>query len=539
MTHKQEVAMKVNPQKWVESLKYSFTNKTTVLSELMQNARRAGASAVRFDYTTDSATESNTLVVSDDGCGIESMQTLLSVAESGWKTDLVNQEHPFGIGFLSALFACRHLLVTSNGKEISANTQDILAFKTIPVTPCEWKGTTDIVLTGMELDEQTILNTLRILARGFPIPVYFNGECLERPAAEDSDYLVFIDTEIGKVYLHGLVKPSLRNSSYEVYLQGLPIYRTPSFYSDRHHVIHLNSSCFDARLPDRDKLIDEEGAIERITAVLRQAIEKRLRSMKMTLAAEEFAMFYQMMRDWQLLHLLNDVPVVPWEVLKEIVSYPVCSCQYGDFLEYPRKPVTRDEIEARGIATIDDVIEQDGAGRYLFAWKKGYLVYDKRYLDSGHWLHDLIDNLQTQELRIEPVNGTDRYIFEGELTSINVRFCDYYRIYLGDDMIEIHDGAVYLGSDNDCEAIMPKQDASGFVLKQVGRYENEYDDFQKALHEADVEALSRFCIANTTTDPTDAVASLLPDFSGCPLLYGKSFRIRLDPTGKVAKVEAA
>ena len=151
----------------------------------------------------------------------------------------------------------------------------------------------------------------------------------------------------------------------------------------------------------------------------------------------------------------------------------------------------------------------------------------------------MIDDLQTKELRIEPVNVTDRYIFDGELISINVRFCDYYRIHLGDDVIEIHDDAVYLGSDNDCEAIIPKQDASGFVLKQVGRYENEYDDFQKALHEADVEALSRFCIANTTTDPTDAVASLLPDFSGCPLLYGKSFRIRLDPTGKVATVEAA
>lgn len=63
----QQVAMKVNPQKLVESLKYSFTNKTTVLSELMQNARRAGASSVKFNYKTDS----NTLVITDDGCGFE------------------------------------------------------------------------------------------------------------------------------------------------------------------------------------------------------------------------------------------------------------------------------------------------------------------------------------------------------------------------------------------------------------------------------------------------------------------------------------
>ena len=76
MTQEQEVAMEVNLQTRVESLKYSFTNKMTVLSELMQNARRAGASAVRFNYTIDSATDSNTLVVSDDGCGIESMETV-------------------------------------------------------------------------------------------------------------------------------------------------------------------------------------------------------------------------------------------------------------------------------------------------------------------------------------------------------------------------------------------------------------------------------------------------------------------------------
>lgn len=531
MTQK-EVAMKVNPQKLVESLKYSFTNKTTVLSELMQNARRAGASSVKFDYKPDT----NTLVITDDGCGIESMEALLTVAESGWDADVVEQEHPFGIGFLSALFACWHIIVSSKGGQIDANTDEVLAFKKIPVTAFDWKGVTRITLVGVELHEEYILNTLKCLARGFPIPVYFNGECLERPVAENSG-LDFVDTEIGKVYLHGLDTPIGRNSEFEVYLQGLPIYRSHSYYADR-HVIHLDSSRFDARLPDRDKLIDEEESVEWIMEVLRQEIEKRLSSMKQTLSAEEFVMFYSMISAWRLLYLLNDVPVVPWEILKEVVSYPVCSYQFGDFLEYPSKPVPRDDIEARGVVMIDDMIEKDGAGRYLFAWKKGYLVYDKRCLDSDHWLHELIDDLQDKELRIEPVNVTDRYVFDGDWCSIKVKFCDFYRIHLDGEAIEFHDDAVYLGSDNEREALIPKRDVSGFVLKQVDRYENEYDDFQEVSHEADVEALSRFCIVNTTEDSAGAVEKLLPDFAGFPLLHGKTFIFEVDQTGKVAKVEA-
>lgn len=528
----QQVAMKVNPQKLVESLKYSFTNKTTVLSELMQNARRAGASSVKFDYKPDT----NTLVITDDGCGIESMEALLTVAESGWDTELVEQEHPFGIGFLSALFACWHIIVSSKGGQIDANTDDVLAFKAIPVTACEWRGITRITLVGVEFHEEYILNALKRLARGFPIPVYYNGERLERPMAEDSG-LDFVDTEIGKVYLHGLDKPIGRNSEYEVYLQGLPIYQSHCRDTDR-HVIHLDSSRFDARLPDRDKLIDEEEALEWITEVLRQEIEKRLHLLKLTLTAEDFAMFYPVMRAWRLLHLLNDVPVVPWEVLKEVVSYPVCGHQFGDFLEYPNKPVPRDDIEARGVVMIDDVIDEHGAGRYLFAWKKGYLVYDEQYLDSDHWLHEWINDLQHKELRIEPVNVTDRYVFDGDWSWINARFCDFYRIHLDGEAIEFHDDAVYLGSGNEREALIPKLDVSGFVLKQVDRYENEYDGFQEVFHEADVEALSRFCIINTTEDSVGAVAKLLPDFAGFPLLHGKTFIFEVDQTGKVAKVEA-
>jgi hypothetical protein len=45
-----EVSMKVNQANLMKSLKFSFTNSTTVLAEMMQNARRAGASWVKFEF---------------------------------------------------------------------------------------------------------------------------------------------------------------------------------------------------------------------------------------------------------------------------------------------------------------------------------------------------------------------------------------------------------------------------------------------------------------------------------------------------------
>jgi len=41
-----ETALRVNQEKLVNNLRFSFTNATNVVSELMQNARRAGATLV-------------------------------------------------------------------------------------------------------------------------------------------------------------------------------------------------------------------------------------------------------------------------------------------------------------------------------------------------------------------------------------------------------------------------------------------------------------------------------------------------------------
>lgn len=526
-----EVAMKVNQANLVKSLRFSFTNHSTVLGELMQNARRAKATQVSFNFCA----ETKVLQVIDDGCGIESIQTLLTVAESGWDAELIDRECCFGIGFLSALFACRHLSVISKSGRIDVDTEAVLAFKPVTIIPVtEWDGLTTLTLHGVDLECDAIVKTLRRLASGFPIPVFFNGESMDRPIAVDSG-LNFVITDIGSVYLHGLEKPIGAQYEFQVFLQGLPIYCSNIYAGDR-HIVHLDSAQFHARLPDRDKLVNEAEVVKAVKAMLAQEIKKRLLCLKAEQPPEEFVRFYDMMRHWNLLSLLNDVPLVPVEALSEISNYPVCDTEIFDEFELrvPRA-MTRQDIEARGIVTIDDAIRDDGSARYMFAMKKDYLVYNGN-LDSGHWLLPLVRDLNAEKVSIELINESHAAQFFGSWHWITVRFCEGYRITLGEDVVEITDDAFYLGHDHGEEAIVPKGDGSAQVLAQVSNYLNECDEHQQSTYEQDCDAFIAFVVANTTSDPAQALKRLLPDFGSCPLLYGKSFSLVLDGKGAVTSV---
>ncbi|WP_253734419.1 ATP-binding protein [Methylomonas sp. ZR1] len=532
-TQTNEVAMKVNPTNLVNSLRFSFTNKTAVLGELIQNARRANATTVVINFCP----ETRTLQVLDDGCGIDSMATLLTVAESGWDADVIAHEHPFGIGFLSALFACRHISVISKSGSIDVETDHILAFKPVTITPIEdWNGITCITLQDVALEMGQIAATLKRLVRGFPVPVLFNDQLLERSCALDSG-LIFVDTEIGVIYLHGMDQPDGAQYEFDVYLQGLPIYSSHSYTSHR-HIIHLDSAGFHARLPDRDKLVDEADVVKRVKAVLAKAIEQRFIQMKATLSAEEFVGFYDMLRHWELLRLLNDVPVVPPEALRELIAYPVCDTEvFDNFEQRPEKAMTRADIVARGIVSIDDDIKQDGAARFMFAWSRNYLLYHGS-LDKGHWLHSLVRHLKDEELVIETVNESHQAQFQGDWCWVYVRFCDAYRIRLGQDIVEIRDEACYQGQENADDIIVPKGDCSAQVLQQMASFRSEYDEFQESTFESDSDAFIAFVVANTASDPANAIQQLLPNFCGCPALYGKAFVVELDQQGKLASVMA-
>ena len=76
-----------------------------VMTEALQNSRRAGATRVRIAVGTLAEPSSGeprfTVTIADDGAGIADPAVLLSFGENGWSDDLVRREDAAGFGFAS------------------------------------------------------------------------------------------------------------------------------------------------------------------------------------------------------------------------------------------------------------------------------------------------------------------------------------------------------------------------------------------------------------------------------------------------------
>jgi len=578
-----ETALRVNQEKLVQNLRFSSTNATTVLGEALQNSRRAGATKVEIDFVP----ETKTLTVRDDGCGIGDYQTLFTLAESGWDAETIENEMPFGLGFLSALFSCQKLEVESKGGRVSMPTAEILAFKPVKVTPwvcCPaesrfdgdvcgcgsenvqgpdaegvydclecgifftaesignrcWGGVTTVRLGGFKPDASQVASCLSELAKGFPIPVIFNGNALQRPWALDSGR-AFIDTRIGKVHLKEFGSgESWTNSVQElqICLQGLPIYRTKGYWrgDSMVNIVHLDSRQFHARLPDRDKLIDEEDVVKQVKSVVQKEAIAKIMALKETLSPAEFAEGYETLKLWDCLALLNDVPVIPKGVLAYLQHYPIKEGCSPVNLE-PAGLVTREDVETGKVtvAELED-IDETGAVPWMFAWHKDMRVYDNP-LDKGHWLFRHLVDFTKQAVQVEMVGETHRAYFNGQWVCGDAAFCEKYRLAFGDDFVDIQGDSMYW--EDRGLFIVPKGDASGCVVRQASSYFDEHDNFNESVKDEDEWAFEKFVVANTSTNPAKALQRLLPSFAGCPKVFGKCFTLALDGEGRVLSVVEA
>lgn len=70
-----------------------------VLTELLQNARRAGAT--RVDIDSFDLADQPTLVIRDNGTGIDDPAKLVTLGDSGWNQEIAHREDPAGMGVFS------------------------------------------------------------------------------------------------------------------------------------------------------------------------------------------------------------------------------------------------------------------------------------------------------------------------------------------------------------------------------------------------------------------------------------------------------
>ena len=513
----EQVGVRINEERLLANLRYAFTNRSTVLTELMQNARRAKASFVAIDYDSDT----ETLVVRDDGVGIADFQALFTVGESGWDAATVAAEHAFGMGFMKSLYSARHCTVRSRGKVIAFDSAAALRGEPIEVRVTQPTPETVVRLEGVKLTQ--LEQRMKELASGFAIPVIVNGVELERPFALDR--LPFVDTEIGHVHLVG-TEDGKAAAATLLLLQGFPIYGEAR-YATGWNIVHLDPARFAARLPDRDMLIDEEEGVRAVERFLQAMWRTRLIQAKQALSSAAFVeRYFEAAQRWGARDLFDDVPLLPGALFAHIAGYPV---QEGyaeaEYLAPLPGLVRREQIEG-GQLTLVALSRPDGENGplWMFAKAKGRVVLVSGCLAAGHWLWPFVADLDEAKPQVEIVGERIRAPLQGQWVAPEVVICEAYRVRLGEETVEIRDEAVFLPEG---VIVVPAGEGSGAAVEQCSSFIDEHDHWHGEDRDADVRALQVLIRRLRACDPAEAMRSLILDLrlEDYPSLRGRTFAL--------------
>lgn len=521
------IQVQINEEGALRNQRHAFSDRFTLVSELLQNARRAGARHIELNH--DAAKQM--LVVRDNGCGIIDFQTLLSFHESGWGVAVREEERPFGIGFSKCLYAASRCIVTSGDRRVDINTAQALdkaPFEVVTLPQHEAILGTQIELQGVDLPE--LPTRIESLCLGFPVEVLFNGKPLQRRLAQAN--LPMMEAPMGTVYLTG-ADDGLYNHNTIVFLQGFCVMRPIHFRADQVNVVHLDPTQFMARLPDRDKLIDEDLQRPRIEAQLKACWRSTLESAKAMMPSSQFVdMYYPAMRSWGHLDLLNDLDILPSEVCSQITSYPIQS--HGNSIDYVERVEffpTRQAVED-GLLTLVvlDWLHEENAARWMFARAQGYLLVDALGLHPEHWAQAHFRYLEDEAIEVEAVAEQHRTQLEGRWIWPTVILCEAIKLQIGQDVVVITDDGMF---HQDCLYI-PRDEPSGESVRQASAFMNEHDQFMESDLEFDRDALAQLIRLLRCVDSVQTLSSLLEhlQLGRYPKLHGKRFQLEVGQGGK-------
>lgn len=517
-----QIQVRINEEGTLRNQRYAFTDRFTLISELLQNARRAGATQIEIRY--DAA--SQILHVTDDGCGIDDFQKLLSFNESGWDANTCAEERPFGVGFSKCLYAASRCIVASGSQSVDFDTSAALAKAPIDVMQIAEADAitgTRIELHGVDLPD--LAARIETLCLGFPVPVLFNGKALQRRFAEA--HLATMPSPMGTVHLTG-TRDGKHSHHTLVFLQGFCVLNTGYSMLGTFNVVHLDSHQFVARLPDRDKLIDEDVQHKRIEAELKEGWRRLLEVAKTQLAPERFVeIYYGAMRAWGHLDLLNDLDVLPCELFDAIVGYPIQDdASHRDYVQSVSVAPTREAIESGAVTLVDlDWLGDDNAGRWMLARARDYLVFGWNGLHADHWAQRHVRYLDEEAVEVEALAEQTRTVLEGRWVWPTVILCEAVRIKVGGETVEITDAGIYHGDT----LYIPAGETSGEPVRQASSFTDENDQFLEGDLNADRAALADLICRLRSVDPVQTLDSLMQTLKlgKYPLLHGKTFQLNV------------
>lgn len=401
------VQASINEGKLFDSMKHLFASNTSIIGELMQNARRAHATKVEFELDLGA----ETLTVSDDGQGIEDFTKLIALCDSGWDEVVAAQDNPFGMGVFSYFFAAHTVTFKSKGQMIRLTHNDIKNKLPIKVTVGDVVNGTTVILGGLDkallstdsrepsvkstkLYEQSKKNAL-----GFPIQVIFNGEALERSLSVGKS-LEFFKTSIGFLSMPGFthdIDSTIGDKMPRLFLQGLPI--GDEYHRETRSVLHLDPQKFVARMPDRSELFNADEQKKLITDEVERMIREFLSARKACLDPRTFVeKHWDNCRRWGCSDLLIDIDFVPASIVENLVAIRASEYIRHNYRENKVGTLSRQDFtDGKVLVWIDAPGVDEGNRAVLARWfmlEKEISDINSRGLPANHWIFDLLPSVK-------------------------------------------------------------------------------------------------------------------------------------------------
>lgn len=532
----------VNQQNALKLLADAFSNRSTFITELLQNARRAAATLIDIS-TTDNG---RTLTITDNGCGVSDFSKLMTLCDSGWGEDVQESDAPYGVGFLSAIMSSVDFSVASKGQTLSAVTADLLNghAATLSVDNCAPEVGTTIVLSLKKPLEYRVLQNA---ALAFPVDIQFNGTMLARPLALDKAPYKMELPGIGTLVWTGECN-ARHIGNPGCALQGLPIRLDSEWgpvgnsYSYTAWGLHLDSSVFRGRMPDRESVIGDDFAW--VKEPVKQAQRQLLRERFLAAGGAPHFDLYVMAARENMQDLIDSVTEVPEGVFRElddnITSIP--ECDNNNDCSKVWEVVSKSDIDSIKLSHYPDSDDTDYVAiarvladnnvwkraEALPAWLKDrYVEYDEvkatpvcRDPESGEWVDVPAETLTPKY----NVAACYRY-------GMTVQQCDAVRVDLVDSegnvifsSVETHfdplvDGVLYL------TRFSTTVDTSAFMQDLDGYYDSDneqwdYDSIDKAVDEFNMQ----FSLL-LGADPVCLLEDALDNLRSHRELSGKSYTV--------------
>lgn len=546
----------------LKSVSDQFTDKTTFLREMLQNCRRAGAS--RIDAHFDPHTLC--LEIMDDGAGFDDFSAFFTIGKSGWDAQTQENENPFGIGAAAMFFAADAIEVLSSGLRLFFFTDDLLAYKRIRGEQANTHPGTRIRLWLKinHLRNDALNDAVYGAAKGFPVAIHFNGDLCPAPHAIGPDA---IETAIGQVILPDIASPEIGVYIPTFYVQGqrVKVHHWGGYAITENCIVHLNSTAFRSRVPDRDCLVDESSVIGQVKVAVNGAIRDVLLQEKARLLEEgnpeAFSrIFWNTCGNTSNFDLLNDMPI-PASIYA-VYSEPVSLDEHGEFFSHrlPDRCPSMDNDYPAFVAIDYSGPESSGmapaASILLSKLRLPILSHRDSSMLDDHWIRTrrlkLTDDIDEGDYTASvTVNGPTRSgrVKGFWMCDVDVKVCDSYTIRLVpagvvegftaemlNDIPEVTvtDTAIYC-SEQDCILVPRGCHSVGYAVDQMSSFRDEYDTFVDSAREEDASRLQRIVDGLLHENPVSYLQSILDSADYDPTLLGDhSFNLRVEGERLVA-----